>query len=201
MFAVIVNAVTSSLGALLGFFLKRGIPERFTKAIFGVISLCVAIMGIQGAVQSQNLLLVLASMIIGTLVGTLIGIEDGMNRFGEFLKKRMGRGDDSRFVRGFVTLSIMQVIGAMAIIGVILAFPAAFIARRIGLKNTVLVSLACLAIGSAIGAIAGSIPMLMVSRLIEGIGIGLIGVAAPTCVSVCTMLTAGKRKKFSVEFG
>ena len=117
MFAVIVNAVTSSLGALLGFFLKRGIPERFTKAIFGVISLCVAIMGIQGAVQSQNLLLVLASMIIGTLVGTLIGIEDGMNRFGEFLKKRMGRGDDSRFVRGFVTLSIMQVIGAMAIIG------------------------------------------------------------------------------------
>ena len=89
MFAVIVNAVTSSLGALLGFFLKRGIPERFTKAIFGVISLCVAIMGIQGAVQSQNLLLVLASMVIGTLVGTLIGIEDGMNRFGEFLKKRM----------------------------------------------------------------------------------------------------------------
>ena len=43
---------------------------------------------------------------------------------------------------------------AMAIIGVILAFPAAFIARRIGLKNTVLVSLACLAIGSAIGATA-----------------------------------------------
>ena len=90
MFAVIVNAVTSSLGALLGFLLKRGIPERFTKAIFGVISLCVAIMGIQGAVQSQNLLLVLASMIIGTLVGTAIGIEDGMNRFGEFLKKTHG---------------------------------------------------------------------------------------------------------------
>ena len=75
MFAVIVNAVTSSLGALLGFLLKRGIPERFTKAIFGVISLCVTIMGIQGAVQSQNLLLVLASMIISTLVGTAIGIK------------------------------------------------------------------------------------------------------------------------------
>lgn len=73
---------------------------------------------------------------------------------------------------------------AMAIIGVILAFPAAFIARRFGLKNTVLVSLACLAIGSAISALAGNIPMLMISRLIEGVGIGLIGVAAPTCVSV-----------------
>ena len=73
---------------------------------------------------------------------------------------------------------------AMAIIGVILAFPAAFICRRMGLKNTVLFSLACLAVGSAISALAGNIPLLMVARMIEGIGIGLIGVAAPTCVSV-----------------
>ena len=69
-------------------------------------------------------------------------------------------------------------------VGVILAFPAAFICRRMGLKNTVLFSLACLAIGSAVSALATSIPMLMVARMIEGIGIGLIGVAAPTCVSV-----------------
>ena len=121
MFAVIVNAVTSSLGALLGFLLKRGIPERFTKAIFWCHFSVRRHHGHTGAVQSQNLLLVLASMIIGTLVGTAIGIEDGMNRFGEFLKKRMGHGDDSRFVRGFVTLSIMQVIGAMAILGPIQA--------------------------------------------------------------------------------
>ena len=73
---------------------------------------------------------------------------------------------------------------AMSIIGVILAFPAAFICRRLGLKRTVMFSLACLAVGSAISALAGNIPLLMVSRLIEGIGIGLIGVAAPTCVSV-----------------
>lgn len=73
---------------------------------------------------------------------------------------------------------------AMAIIGCILAFPAAFIVRRLGLKGTVLFSLACLGIGSAIGAIANTITLLMISRFIEGVGIGLIGVAAPTCVSV-----------------
>ena len=73
---------------------------------------------------------------------------------------------------------------AMAIIGVILAFPAAFVCRKLGLKNTVLFSLACLSAGSAIGALASSIPMLLLSRLVEGIGIGLIGVAAPTCISV-----------------
>lgn len=72
----------------------------------------------------------------------------------------------------------------MAIIGVILAFPAAFIVRRMGLKATVLLSVACIAVGSAIGALTDSLGILMASRMVEGIGIGLIGVAAPTCVSI-----------------
>ena len=121
MIGVIVNAVTSSLGALLGVGLNNRISERFTTAVLSVIALGLAAMGIQGAVQSQNMLLVLASMIIGTILGTAIGIEDRMNQFGEFLKKHLSRGDDSRFVKGFVTLSMMETIGAMAIIGPIQA--------------------------------------------------------------------------------
>lgn len=121
MIGVIVNAVTSSLGALLGVGLNNRISERFTTAVLSVIALGLAAMGIQGAVQSQNMLLVLASMIIGTILGTAIGIEDRMNQFGEFFKKHLSRGDDSRFVKGFVTLSMMETIGAMAIIGPIQA--------------------------------------------------------------------------------
>ena len=77
-----------------------------------------------------------------------------------------------------------MLMSSMAIIGCILAFPAAFVARKMGLKGTVIFSLVCLAVGSAMGALANSIALLLVSRLIEGIGIGLIGVAAPTCVSI-----------------
>ena len=74
----------------------------------------------------------------------------------------------------------------MTIIGAVLAFPAAFVCKRFGLKGTVLASDACLAIGGFIAAIfgAGNLPMLYASRIIEGLGIGLIGVAAPTCVSI-----------------
>ena len=81
-----------------------------------------------------------------------------------------------------VTFSYLM--STMAIIGVILAFPAAFIVRRVGLKATVLLSVACIAVGSAIGAITDSLGVLMASRMVEGVGIGLIGVAAPTCVSI-----------------
>ena len=73
---------------------------------------------------------------------------------------------------------------SMSIIGVLLAFPAAFICRKLGLKATVLISVACLGIGSAWGAATTSLNILMISRMVEGVGIGLIGVAAPACVAI-----------------
>ena len=109
------------MAAVIGVGLKNRISERFTTPVLWVIALGLAAMGIQGAVQSQNMLLVLASMIIGTVLGTAIGIEDRMNQFGEFLKMHLSRGDDSKSVKGFVTLSMMETIGAMAIIGPIQA--------------------------------------------------------------------------------
>ena len=73
---------------------------------------------------------------------------------------------------------------AIAVIGVVLVFPAAFIARRMGLKNVILLSVACLGAGSAVGGLTSDLNVLMASRLLEGVGIGLIGVAAPSCVTI-----------------
>jgi MFS family permease len=85
---------------------------------------------------------------------------------------------------GFSDASFGLLMSTMALAGTVLAFPAAFITRRIGLKDTVLLSLSCLVLGNVLGAAIASLPMLMLGRVIEGIGIGLIGVAAPACVSV-----------------
>ena len=73
---------------------------------------------------------------------------------------------------------------AIAIIGVILAFPAAFIVRKIGLRNVIVLSMACLAAGSVVGGLATSVEVLLAGRLLEGVGIGFVGVAAPSCVTV-----------------
>lgn len=73
---------------------------------------------------------------------------------------------------------------SLSIIGMILAFPAAFICRRFGLKNTMLVSIGSLAVGTVVSVLGSSIEIIYIGRLIEGIGIGLIGVAAPSCISV-----------------
>ncbi len=81
-------------------------------------------------------------------------------------------------------VSFGTLMSAIGIIGVVLAFPAAFIARKVGLKNVMLLSVACLGLGSALGGLSTGVEMLMASRFIEGVGIGLIGVAAPSCVTI-----------------
>lgn len=117
MIAVILNGLATSLGAVLGIFLKRAISEKQTQALLYAVALCVAVMGIQGAVKSENMLLLLGSMVIGTLVGTALGIEDGMQRLGEAIKSRIGANSDSMFLQGFLLVSVVQVVGAMSILG------------------------------------------------------------------------------------
>ncbi|MCH4179148.1 MAG: DUF554 domain-containing protein [Megasphaera sp.] len=117
MIAILINGLATSLGALLGILLKKGIPEKLTQSLFGGIALCVAVMAIQGALKTENLLLLLLSTGIGIIVGTALGIEDHMHQLGDWLRQKMRSGKDDKFMTGFVTLSVMQVIGAMAILG------------------------------------------------------------------------------------
>ena len=77
-----------------------------------------------------------------------------------------------------------DLMGVFSIMGFVLAIPAGFILKRFGIKITALISVAALAIGSALGALATTFMLLMTGRFIEGIGMGLIMVAAPFAISV-----------------
>ena len=71
-----------------------------------------------------------------------------------------------------------------AIIGAILAFPAAFICRRIGLKATCAIALGCIIVGGLVEVATIAVELLYLGRFLEGVGLGLIGVAAPTIISL-----------------
>ena len=64
-------------------------------------------------------MLVVLSLALGTVIGELIGIERGFERFGAWLKVKTGNSGDRQFVDGFVTASLTVCIGAMAIVGAI----------------------------------------------------------------------------------
>mgnify|MGYP001068832098 FL=1 len=71
-----------------------------------------------------------------------------------------------------------------AITGFLLALPAGLIIQRLGLKLTGLVATGCLVIGSVLGALATTSEMLLFSRVVEGVGMGLIAVAAPAAIAM-----------------
>ncbi len=72
----------------------------------------------------------------------------------------------------------------IAMVGLVLALPGGVILGRLGPKVTLLISLALMAAGAALGALAASFGLLLASRLLEGLGIGLMGVVAPAAIAM-----------------
>lgn len=126
----IINSVAIVAGGLAGHFtgklFRRDQQEAVNKAC-GISVLFIAIAGAMqgmlridnGKILSGRSMLVVLCLALGTVIGELIGIERGFERFGEWLKVKSGNSGDNQFVTAFVTASLTVCIGAMAIVGAI----------------------------------------------------------------------------------
>ncbi len=65
------------------------------------------------------------------------------------------------------------------VMGIAMAFPGVIIVNRLGAKKVCLISLACGILGAGVGFFARNIGLLMVGRVIEGMGAGLVSIAVP----------------------
>ncbi len=118
MLGVLVNVGTVLVGSLVGLFLKRGIPEKITEALMTGIGLCTVFIGISGALQGENTLVLILSMAIGTVIGTLLDIDKQLNRLAAYVEARFKQKDGQVTVaEGFVTASLLFCVGAMTIVG------------------------------------------------------------------------------------
>lgn len=118
MLGVLVNVGTVLVGSLVGLFLKRGIPEKVTEALMIGIGLCTVFIGISGALQGENTLVLILSMAIGTVIGTLLDIDKQLNRLAAYVEARFRQKDGQVTVaEGFVTASLLFCVGAMTIVG------------------------------------------------------------------------------------
>ncbi len=118
MIGVFVNVAAVLLGSSVGLLFRKGIPERISKAVMLVIGLCTLYIGIDGALEGSETIVLILSMVFGTLIGTLIDIDGKINRVGLFLEKKLKReGDKSSIAEGFMTGSLLFCVGAMTIVG------------------------------------------------------------------------------------
>lgn len=119
---VLVNTLTVIIGSGIGLLLKKQIPEKLTGAVMTAIGLCTIAIGVGGIIKGENQLVMIISLVLGTVVGTLIDVDGKLSKLGDkFQNKRAKDGkehsDNATFSQGFVTASLLFCVGAMTIVG------------------------------------------------------------------------------------
>lgn len=119
-----LNIAAILIGGALGMLLGSRLPERVRKTVIAGLGLFTLAVGFQMFLKTQNALIVLGSLLIGVILGEWWKIEEGLQWLGSVLERRFANaaGDPSgRFVRGFLTASLVFCVGPMAILGSIQA--------------------------------------------------------------------------------
>lgn len=116
MLGTIVNALAIIGGSILGLVFRGGISERYNQTIMQAIGLCVLLVGMMGALKTQDLLLVIFSLTIGSILGEFFNIEEKLEKLGHWLEAKIGKKEGG-VAKGFVAASLLFCVGSMAIVG------------------------------------------------------------------------------------
>lgn len=114
----IVNAVAIIVGALIGVLAGARLPERVHGVLIKAAGLAAFAIGIKMFLESQQVVIVIISMVLGGIVGEIIDIESLLEAFGGKVKSLI-RTDNKMFLEAFVTTSLLYCVGPMAILGCI----------------------------------------------------------------------------------
>jgi len=112
----IANSAAIIIGGIAGSFFRKGISERFSNIIMSVLGFFTLVLGMMFAVDTQNALVVIFSLVIGSVIGEWIDIEKRMNDLGDYVQGKLNSGEGS-FSKGFVTASLLFCVGTMSIMG------------------------------------------------------------------------------------
>ena len=127
-----INFVIVLVTGLLGTLIRKNIPSKVTDAIMTAMGACVVVIGIDGVMEAApavpadsilsagliKMLILIISMGLGTILGTLIDVDGLVTRLGDFLEKKLGKlSTGGGFSRGFVSCTILFCVGAMAVNG------------------------------------------------------------------------------------
>lgn len=119
MLGTIVNTIAVIIGAGIGIFFKKGIPEKLSDTMMKGLGLCTLFLGISGSLDGQNSLILIISIVVGALIGEGIDLDARLNQLGNWLENKFKSKDGSKvsIAEGFVSASLLFCVGAMTIVG------------------------------------------------------------------------------------
>lgn len=128
MIGTIVNTVAVLAGGVCGHLFGKLLKPRFQQTLTMACGVSTLFLSVAGALRYMlpldekslpggGSMLVIACMALGALIGELLNLEGGFQRFGLWLKEKTGSARDQNFVNGFLTASLTTCVGAMTIVG------------------------------------------------------------------------------------
>ena len=122
MLGVIVNVITVVIGSCIGLLFKKGIPEKVSNAAMTGLGACTLYIGITGSLSGENVLILIAAVVLGAIVGTLLNIDGAINTLAGKVEARF-RGDGKKvsIAEGLVSATLLFCVGSMTVTGSIQA--------------------------------------------------------------------------------
>ena len=121
-----MNVGTVLLGGGIGLLLGSRLSERLQQTVMQGIGVVTIMIGMQMALSTDNVLIVLGSILLGGVLGTWWRLDDLLNRFGRWVEHNMtrrsqiaGGKQEGRFAQAFITTSLLFCIGPMTFLGAI----------------------------------------------------------------------------------
>lgn len=117
----VANVAAILGGTILGLFLKRGLPEKWKQTIMQGVALCIVVVGLQMALKTENIVICVASLVIGSVIGEWLDIDGHFQKIGLWVGAKINSGKNGgnakKIAEGFISASLIYVIGAMAVVG------------------------------------------------------------------------------------
>lgn len=118
MLGVIVNVITVILGSLIGLLFKRGIPERVSTAAMVGLGVCTLYIGISGSLCGENVLIIIAAVVLGVISGTILNIDGAINTLAKKTEAKFKKvNQNTSLAEGLVTATLLFCVGSMTVTG------------------------------------------------------------------------------------
>jgi len=184
----LLNTLAVAVGSLLGLLIGSRLSDRIQSSVMAGLGLTTLYVGISNVSATGNIIIPLISLLVGVIIGELLNIEGALERFGGWLRDRLGRAGQSedeaaeraRFINGFVTASLIFCVGPLTLVGSIqdgMGLASGF--QQIAIKSA-LDFFAAMAFAASLGV--GVLFSVITVLLVQG-GLSIVGALAGTVMT------------------
>lgn len=176
MLGVVVNVITVLIGSCIGLLFKKGIPEKVSNAAMIGLGACTLYIGISGSLCGENVLILIAAVVLGAISGTLLNIDGAINKAAEKVESKFKKeGKKVSLAEGLVSATLLFCVGSMTVTGSIQAGLTGDNSVLITKATLDLVSSMMLASSLGVGVLLSSVSVLV----IQGGLVLLAGIISP----------------------